>query len=135
MNKVITSIEGIGAKTGALLRAANIITVPDLLSAAGTKKGRSVLSKQVGISESVLLKCVNMADLFRINGVASQYAELLEGAGVDTVKELKHRNADNLAAKMKEVNDAKNLVRRVPALSMVSNWIEQAKKLPAAVSH
>ncbi len=71
-----------------------------------------------------------MADLFRINGVASQYAELLERAGVDTVKELKHRSAENLAAKMTEVNDAKNLVRRPPSATVVSDWISQAKKLP-----
>ncbi len=76
-----------------------------------------------------------MADLFRINGVASQYAELLEGAGVDTVKELKHRNAENLTAKMAEVNAEKNLVRRTPSVKVVQDWISQAGKLPPKVSY
>ena len=76
-----------------------------------------------------------MADLFRINGVASQYAELLECAGVDTVKELKHRNPENLAAAMEKVNTAKNLVRRAPSSAVVSDWVAQAKKLPPKISH
>ena len=76
-----------------------------------------------------------MADLFRINGVASQYAELLENAGVDTVKELKHRNAENLAAKMAEINEEKKLVRRSPSAIVVQGWVSQAKKLAAKVSH
>ena len=76
-----------------------------------------------------------MADLFRINGVASQYAELLESAGVDTVKELKHRNAENLAAKMAELNEKKKLVRRPPSAIVVQGWVSQAKKLAAKVSH
>ena len=76
-----------------------------------------------------------MADLFRINGVASQYAELLEGAGVDTVKELKHRNAENLTEKMSEINGKKGLVRRAPSVKVVSGWISQAKSLPSKVSY
>ncbi|MEL7186215.1 MAG: DUF4332 domain-containing protein, partial [Pseudomonadota bacterium] len=88
-----------------------------------------------GIGETRLLNFVNMADLFRINGVASQYAELLEGAGVDTVKELKHRNAQNLADKMEEVNTSKNLVRRTPSVKVVQSWISQASKLPPVVTY
>lgn len=135
MAKSIENIEGIGPKYGEALRNAGIRTVADLLAAGADKKSRGDLAGKTGISESRLLKCVNMADLFRINGVASQYAELLECAGVDTVKELKHRNADNLAAKMSEVNDEKNLVRRPPSATVVNDWITQAKKLPAKVSH
>lgn len=106
-----------------------------LLKAGADKKSRTALAEKTGISEKRILKCVNMADLFRINGVASQYAELLECAGVDTVRELKHRNAENLAAKMAEVNDAKNLVRRPPSAAVVSDWVAQAKKLPGAVTY
>ncbi len=135
MAKTIESIEGIGPKLGASLRAAGIRTVDDLLNAGADKKSRTALADKTGISEVRILKAVNMADLFRINGVASQYAELLECAGVDTVKELKHRNADNLAAKMVEVNDEKNLVRRPPSVKVVRDWITQAGKLPAKVSH
>ncbi len=78
---------------------------------------------------------MNHADLFRIKGVAGQYAELLEGAGVDTVKELRGRNAENLAAKMIEVNMSKKLVRIVPSLRVVAGWIAQAKQLQGKVNY
>ena len=135
MAKNIEKIEGIGPKYAEALRSAGVRTVDDLLDAGASKQARSALASKTGISETRILKCVNMADLFRINGVASQYAELLESAGVDTVKELQHRNAENLAAKMSEVNDAKNLVRRPPSATVVNDWITQAKKLPPKVSH
>lgn len=135
MSKSIEKIEGIGPKTGEALRKAGVKTVENLLDVAADKRSRAALAEKTGISEARILKCVNMADLFRINGVASQYAELLECAGVDTVKELKHRNADNLAAAMAKVNEAKNLVRRPPSSAVVNDWVEQAKKLPGKISH
>lgn len=135
MSKGIEQIEGIGPKLGESFRNAGVKTVDSLLAAGASKKSRAALATKTGVSESRILKCVNMADLFRINGVASQYAELLECAGVDTVKELTHRNAENLAAKMAEVNEAKNLVRRPPSTTVVSDWVAQAKKLPAKVSY
>ena len=131
----IEKIEGIGPKSGEALRNAGIKTVDDLLEAGANRKSRAALSIKTGISESRILKCVNMADLFRINGVASQYAELLECAGVDTVKELQHRNPENLAASMAEVNKTKNLVRRPPSATVVKDWVAQAKKLPGIVSY
>ncbi|MEL6948612.1 MAG: DUF4332 domain-containing protein [Pseudomonadota bacterium] len=135
MAKQIESIEGIGPHTGEALRAAGVRTVQSLLEAGADKKSRAKLAAQTGLSERRILKCVNMADLFRINGVASQYAELLESAGVDTVRELRHRNAENLAAKMAEVNQEKNLVRRPPSASIVSDWIAQAQLLPGIVTY
>ena len=135
MSKSIEKIEGIGPKTGEALRKAGIRTVDNLLESGADKKSRAALAAKTGINEARILKCVNMADLFRINGVASQYAELLECAGVDTVKELKHRNAENLAAAMADVNKTKNLVRRAPSSTVVSDWVAQAKKLPAKISH
>jgi predicted flap endonuclease-1-like 5' DNA nuclease len=131
----IEKIEGIGPKSGEALRNAGIRSVEDLLEAGANRKSRAELSRKTGIAEARILKCVNMADLFRINGVASQYAELLECAGVDTVKELQHRNPENLAKQMAEVNAAKNLVRRPPSSSIVSDWVAQAKKLPGKVSY
>jgi predicted flap endonuclease-1-like 5' DNA nuclease len=133
--KSIQSIEGIGPKLGEAFRGAGIKTVDDLLDAATSKPARGALAEKTGISEVRVLKYVNMADLFRINGVASQYAELLECAGVDTIKELQHRNAENLAAKMTEVNDSKNLVRRTPSVKVVQDWISQASKLPPKVTY
>ena len=131
----IEKLEGIGPKYGEALRAVGIKTVEDLLNAGANRKGRIELVKRTGLSEAHILKCVNMADLFRINGVASQYAELLECAGVDTVKELKHRNAVNLANTMAQVNGEKNLVRRTPSAKVVQDWISQAGKLPPKVTY
>ena len=71
------------------------------------KKEREALAKKSGISEKLILKWANHADLFRIKGIAGQFADLLEASGVDTVKELRHRVAANLHAKLVEVNNAK----------------------------
>ena len=135
MAKRIEDIEGIGEVYGRKLRAVGVSNSAKLLAAGATRKGRADLVARTGLNESMVLRCVNMADLFRINGVASQYAELLEAAGVDTVKELRNRRADNLAAKMLEVNTAKRLCRLVPSVRVVAGWIEQAKSLPPAVSY
>lgn len=135
MAKTIEKIEGIGPRSAEVLRQAGVRTVEDLLAKGADKRSRKALSEQTGISEARVLRFVNMADLFRINGVASQYAELLECAGVDTVKELRHRNAKNLAEKMTEINNEKNLVRRPPSATVVQGWVSQAQELPAKVSH
>ncbi|MDH3589858.1 MAG: DUF4332 domain-containing protein [Gammaproteobacteria bacterium] len=135
MAKRIEYIEGIGPSLGAALRDAGVNTVDKLLELACDKKGRAILSDKTQIAEARLLKWVNMADLFRIRGVATQYAELLEGAGVDTVKELQHRNAENLAAKMNEVNAEKKLVRKTPSVNVVASWVKQAKSLPTKITH
>lgn len=131
----IEQIEGIGPSTGEALRNAGIRTVEKLLEAGANRTSRAALASQTGMSEARILKCVNMADLFRINGVATQYAELLENAGVDSVKELQHRNPENLAAAMAEVNNAKKLVRRPPSSAVVRDWVAQAKKLPERISY
>jgi len=121
--------------TAEKLAGAGIKDTDTLLEKGCTKQGRKQISDECGISESQVLKFVNMADLFRIKGVGEEYSELLECAGVDTVKELGTRNADNLAAKMAEVNAEKKLTRRVPPPSTVADWVEQAKSLPAKVTH
>lgn len=135
MSKSIESIEGIGPSKGKKLRECGCTSVGKLLQHGCTKQGRSKLAQDSGISESVILKAVNMADLFRVKGIASQYAELLEAAGVDTVKELRNRNVANLASKMAECNAAKKLVRQVPSESMVEKWVSQAKELPPMVTY
>lgn len=131
----IDEIEGIGAKYAERLQAAGIKTTDDLLSACGSRKGRDDVATQTGCSASQLLKWANMADPMRISGVGKEYSELLEAAGVDTVKELATRNADNLAAKMKEVNEANKLTRAVPAASQVEKWVDQSKTMNPAISH
>ena len=135
MSKEIQSVEGIGPKYAELLTNEGIKTTDKLLEVACTKPGRKKLAEKTSISEAVILKWVNMCDLFRINGVAGQFAELLEGAGVDTVKELRNRNAENLAEKMAEVNQEKHLCKASPSAKTVSKWIEQAKTLEPMVTH
>ena len=135
MAKSIEALEGIGPTYGAKLREAGCGSPAQLLKDGATRSGRDKIAKATGISSSIILRCVNMADLFRIKGIATQYAELLEASGVDTVKELKNRNAANLAAKMRETNAAKKLTRSVPSEKMIADWIDQASKLPAVVTY
>lgn len=134
MAKII-DIEGIGPAYAAKLQAAGITTTEALLKAGATPKGRKEVAEKSGISGDLILEWVNHSDLYRIKGVASEYSDLLEEAGVDTVVELAHRNAQNLLEKMTEANAQKNLVRRLPTLGMVEKWIEQAKALPRAVEY
>ncbi len=131
----LSEIEGIGEKYAEKMSAAGISTVEALLEKGGDKKGRKEIAEKSGISEKVILNWVNRADLTRIKGVSTQYADLLECAGVDSVPELAQRNAENLAAKMEEVNAEKNLVRKTPSATQVTDWVKQAKELPKAVFH
>lgn len=131
----ITDIEGIGESYAEKLKAAGATSVEKLLEHGGTKKGREALAEASGISESLILKWVNHADLFRITGVAGQFAELLEAAGVDSVPELAQRNAANLATKIAEINEQKNLTNRVPTEAECQKWIDEAKTLERAVTH
>ena len=131
----ISEIEGVGPGYAAKLKDAGIDTIEELLANAGSGSQRDALEASTGISGKLILKWVNHADLCRINGVGPQMAELLEGAGVDSVPELAQRNAANLAARLDEVNAAKNLVNRVPNEPTISGWIAEAKTLPKAVTH
>lgn len=131
----IIDIEGIGEAQGAKLKAAGINTVEDLLDRCAASKGRKALAEETGISEKLILKWTNHADLFRINGVGPQFAELLEAAGVDTVKELRHRKADNLAAKMEEVNETRHLTRRVPSPTELQKMIDEASALEPRMTY
>ncbi len=135
MAKNIVEIEGIGPAYAEKLAGAGIKTVEGLLEAGATKAGRKKIAEDSGISEKVILTWVNMADLFRIKGVASQFAELLKAAGVDTVKELRTRNPENLHAKLVEVQEEKKITRAVPGLSQVADYIEQAKNLEPVITY
>lgn len=132
----IDEIEGIGpAYAAKLTDAAGISTTKDLLKAGETKKGREQIAQMTGIPEKLILTWVNHADLFRIKGVAGQFAELLEAAGVDTVKEFAHRVPENLEKKLVEVNDQKHLCGRVPSVVELTKMIDQAKELPPKVKY
>ena len=132
----IIDVEGIGAANAAKLEAAGVATTEDLLSTGGSARGREVLAAATGISAKQLLEWVNHADLMRLDGVGSEYAGLLEAAGVDSPAELANRNAANLATTFQEVVAARpSLVRRIPSEETVAGWIAQAKGLDTAVTH
>ncbi len=131
----LSTIEGIGKTFSQKLEKAGITSLENLLTNGCQKKGRKKLAKEKGISEKQILNWVNRADLSRIKGVGTQYADLLECAGVDTVPELAQRKPENLHAKMSEVNTAKKLVRKLPTPSQVQDWVSQAKALPRVVTH
>jgi predicted flap endonuclease-1-like 5' DNA nuclease len=131
----IEDVEGIGPVIGGKLRACGIKDTDSFLAEAKTPKQRKTLAAKAGLTEKQLLKFANMVDLYRISGVGSEFAELLEAAGVDTVPELAQRNAEQLARKIAEVSAAKKLTRRVPGQSDVAKWITQAKSLPRALEY
>ena len=135
MSRNIQDVEGIGPTYAQVLKDDGITTTDEFLEVCGSRKGRKDLAGRTSLNESNILMWVNMCDLFRINGVAGQFAELLEGSGVDTVKELRNRNAENLAVKMGEVNDVKNLCKVSPSADVVSKWIDQAKGLEPMVTY
>jgi len=131
----LSDIEGIGPVYSDKLSEAGIGSLEKLLEICCEKKARKATANKSDISEKLILEWVNRADLSRIKGVSTQYADLLECAGVDTVPELAQRNAENLQQKMSEVNEEKNLVHQVPSASQVESWVAQAKELPRVVNH
>lgn len=132
----LETVEGIGpVYAGILQEKAGIFTVGQLLEAGATRQGRKALTEKTGIGHKLILEWVNLVDLMRIKGVHSEYSDLLEESGVDTVKELRNRVPENLYRKIKEVNKKKNLVRRLPALSQVEDWVRQARELQPVVTY
>jgi predicted flap endonuclease-1-like 5' DNA nuclease len=129
MSYKIIDVQGIGDVYAAKLVEAGINTVEELLEVAKKPAGRAELAEKTGITPKLILTWANHADLMRINGVGPQFSELLEAAGVDTVKEFRHRVAENLAAKMTEINEAKHLVGRVPTAAELQKMIDQAKEM------
>ena len=135
MSYKIQEIQGIGPAYAEKLIAAGITTSDLLLEKGQTPKGRKELEEATGLSSKLILTWVNHADLFRVKGIGPQFAELLEAAGVDTVKELATRNAENLARKMLEVNEAEHRVKRGPVVAEVQKMIDLAKELPGVVTY
>ncbi|MGD8974428.1 MAG: DUF4332 domain-containing protein [Desulfobacterales bacterium] len=133
--KKISEIEGIGSNYAARLQQAGIQHVETLIEKCASPQGRMEVAKTADINPKLILRWVNMADLFRVKGIGEEYADLLEAAGVDTIPELGQRKPENLHKKLEEVNLDKKLVRKVPSLAEVSNWIEQAKELPRKVTY
>jgi predicted flap endonuclease-1-like 5' DNA nuclease len=135
MSYPIADIEVLGPGVAATLRSVGIRTTGKLLEKAKDPKGRKLLAERTGIDEKCLLRWANMADRMRIKGVGEEYAELLEAAGVDTVKELKYRNPRNLAKAMADANTKRKLVQLLPSEKVIMRWIEHAKRLQLKISY
>lgn len=135
MSYPISRLDGIDDDTAKALKAAGIRTSEKLLEAAKDTKGRKVLAESTGLSEKMLLRWANAADRMRIKGMGREYAELMSEAGVKTIRDLKHRNAERLAAAMAEANRKRRRVKTPPSAKAVGRWVEQAKKLPLKISY
>lgn len=131
----LSKIEGIAQVYSQKLQEAGVATIEKLLRVASTPQGRRNLAEKAGISDKLILEWANLADLFRIKGIGEEYSDLLEEAGVDTIPGLAQRNADNLYAKLGEVNAAKRLVRKLPSRDAIADWIDQAKTLPRVMTY
>lgn len=135
MSYPLTDIDGIDGNVAATFKSVGIRSSERLLEAARTVKGRKTLAERTGFSERQLLAWANVADRMRVKGVSKEYADLLQAAGVDTVKELRYRNPRNLAQAMAEANKKRKLVRLLPSETVIERWIESAKKLPDKISY
>lgn len=131
----IIDIEGIGEVYATKLTTAGYNTIETLLKKGCTAAGRKAIAAETDISEKLILEWCNLADLMRIKGIGEEFSDLLEEAGVDTVKELRHRNAANLHTKIREVNEAKSLTRRLPSVDQLEDFIAQAKELKAMMEY
>ena len=135
MSYPITDIDGIDGDAATILKSVGIRSTERLLDAARTVRGRKMLAMKTGFDEKQLLCWANVADRMRIKGIRKEYAELLQAAGVDTVKDLKYRNPANLANAMAEANKKRKMVRLLPSEKVVGHWIENAKKLQLKISY
>jgi predicted RecB family nuclease len=135
MSYPITDIDGIDDETARRFRTVGIRTSAALLEAAKDPKGRKLLAAKTGFDEQQMLRWANMADRMRIKGLGKDYAELLREAGVDTVRELKHRNAKRLTKAMRDANEKRQRVKFLPSEKAVCRWIEQAKALDLKISY
>ncbi len=131
----IIDVEGIGPFYAQKMIDAGIKTTRKLLKEGATPQGRRMIAAKTDIDETLILEWINHADLFRIKGVGEEYADLLEEAGVDTIPELAQRNPENLHASLVQVNEEKKLVRQLPAMRQVRDWVQQARALPRVIQY
>lgn len=128
-------IEGIGPAYEKKLKESGIRSVSALLLACATRKSRAELSYKSDVSEKLLLKWANFADLMRVRGVGTDYAEILEYCGVETINDLTSAKSDILCDKIRQANSTKSFVRKLPTQTQLENWIRQAKNLPRIINY
>ena len=131
----ISKIRGITLNHATALKSKGIRNDAHLLAAAKTPKARKELAANTGVSEAAVLELANRADLARVKGIGIVFSNLLEEAGVDTVKELAQRKPDNLHAKLGEINAGNKHAKRAPTMAEVKDWVGQAKALPKTLTY
>ena len=135
MTYPVSEISDIGPEARGKLKSAGIRTTTRLLDAAKSPKGRKLLAEQTGIEEKRILNWANAADRLRIKGIGAEYSDLLQAAGVDTVKELKYRNPAKLAEALAAANARNKLARVLPSPRAIERWIEQAKRIQLKITY
>lgn len=135
MTYKIEQIEGIGPHYSERLATVGVHTTGDLLVRCATPAGRQGLEAATGLSTTLLVTWANQADLMRVNGIGSEFGQLLESSGVETVKELAERKAENLVSVMSRVNEERKLTRVVPTVRVVEKWVEQARTMEPMLTH
>ena len=131
----IDAIAGLDQKSATRFRKSRVRTTEALLKRAATRRGRKELAESTKLDPKQILEWVNRADLMRVKGVGSEYSDLLEAAGVDTIKELRRRNPVSLTRKMAQINDSEGLVQRLPTEGMVEGWVEHASRLEPLITY
>jgi predicted flap endonuclease-1-like 5' DNA nuclease len=135
MSLTLGELKGINDTLIHLLKAQGLVDSETLLDATRTPKGRKELADTIGVDGTVILELANRADLARVKGIGRVYSDLMEEAGVDTIKELAVRNPENLHAKLVEINSIRQLTQRPPSAEQVAGFIEQAKSLPPMLEY
>ncbi|MEO7453705.1 MAG: DUF4332 domain-containing protein [Fimbriimonadales bacterium] len=131
----IKEVEGIGEVFGAKLEAAGVASTEALIDQGASPAGREKLATSIDVTAARILEWVNRVDLMRVRGVGSEYSDLLEAAGVDTVPELAQRNPANLAEAIAATIAEKGLVRRPPSASEIESWVAHAKELGRVITY
>ena len=134
MNYSLKSLTGIGLEERRQLSRAEIRTTDALLRRCADRRGRRAVSRVTGFSDTELLRWAKMADLMRVSGVGEEYCDLLEAAGVDTVRVLGTRRPENLRSKLAELNAERRVVRRTPSIAEVESWVEQSRSLEPMIT-
>jgi hypothetical protein len=135
MSYPVSVVDGVSPGVAKKLLAIKIRTTGKLLQVASSPQGRRLIAERTGLDAATILRCANMADRMRIKGVGREGAELLEVAGVDTVRELRYRNPSNLATRMKSAMVTTKLTRPLPSEKVLARWIDDAKRLKLEIRY
>ncbi|NEO56860.1 MAG: DUF4332 domain-containing protein [Okeania sp. SIO3B5] len=131
----IQDIEGMNSVYAEKLIGVGITKVTELLEKCSSLAGIEELEQATSIEKELIIQWVNFVDLSQIKGVDREYFFLLSALGVHTISQLKNRFPETLHSQMMKLNHQKQLVQRLPSLSMVRSWVAQATNLQRKTAH